>query len=273
LEHLDVAMLSLPRHIEDRTAYLLGRSRRNPAAAIFRIVRQLERLGASVIGMPCNTAHAPAIFDAVRLRLRRTASRCRIVNMIEEVGRHIQEYHPGIRRIGLLATTGTCRCRVYEDVLTPLGLEVLQLPARRQESLVERAIYDKRFGIKAASPPSAEARRRVEKAMDALLAAGAEAVILGCTELPLAYGEPCYRGHPVIDTTLVLARALVREAAPRRLRPWRATGTVPRRRVPEGLSTGRDRQREAGTVPRKLREGQSPLRLLQTAQPLRPQIR
>jgi aspartate racemase len=50
-----------------------------------------------------------------------------------------------------------------------------------------------------------------------LAASGAEAVILGCTELPLAVTEAEIEGVRCIDPTRALARALIREAAPERL--------------------------------------------------------
>ena len=53
----------------------------------------------------------------------------------------------------------------------------------------------------------------------ALQAAGAEAVVLGCTELPVAFPEGEYDGLPLIDPTWVLARALIREVAPGQLQP------------------------------------------------------
>jgi aspartate racemase len=177
-------------------------------------------MGAGVIGIPCNTAHAPAIFEPLRRRLRRAGSRCTLLHMIEEVGRFIRERHPRVRRVGLLASMGTCRWGVYEAVLQPLGLEVLQL-GREQQALLHKAIYDRHSGIKARSPVTQAARRRVARAMGVLAGAGAEAILLGCTELPLAYGGRRYRGRPVIDSTRVLERALVREAAPQRLRPLR----------------------------------------------------
>jgi aspartate racemase len=44
-------------------------------------------------------------------------------------------------------------------------------------------------------------------------------VLLACTELPLALGGTVFRGVPLLDPVLALARALVREAAPEQLKP------------------------------------------------------
>ncbi|MFQ5419364.1 MAG: aspartate racemase, partial [Anaerolineae bacterium] len=51
---------------------------------------------------------------------------------------------------------------------------------------------------------------------------GAEVVILGCTEIPLALTEPGWEGRPLIDPAVALARALIREAAPHKLKVWGA---------------------------------------------------
>lgn len=219
-EHLDIVLISAPRLIDDRTEFLLGRGRRNPAEGLFRVVRLLGRAGATVIGIPCNTAHAAPIFDVLRRKLRQGRSRVRLLHMIEEVAVFLREHHPSVRRVGLLATTGTCRAGAYEDVLRPLGIEVL-LPQKAVQRGVHRAIYDRTYGIKGrGNPVTARARGDLATAADGLLRAGAQAVLLGCTELPLAFKERRHRGRPLIDSTLVLARALVRTASPGRLRKW-----------------------------------------------------
>ena len=82
------------------------------------------------------------------------------------------------------------------------------------------AIYNPNTGIKAhSSPVTQEARSEVLLAVRELVERGAQAVILGCTELPLAVPESAFEGTPLIDPARMLARALVRAADPDRLRP------------------------------------------------------
>ena len=69
-----------------------------------------------------------------------------------------------------------------------------------------------------------QARQQLMLGIEALQAAGAEAIILGCTELPLAFTEPMVAGLPLIDPTLILARALIREANPAKLKPFIVAG-------------------------------------------------
>jgi len=64
-DHLPLALMSLPGLIHDRTAFLLGETDVNPAYAISRIIMKLRQVGADVVGIPCNTAHAPSIFNLI----------------------------------------------------------------------------------------------------------------------------------------------------------------------------------------------------------------
>lgn len=217
-DHLPVVMLSAPSEIEDRTRFLLGKSKSNPGHAIARIILDLEAVGASIIGIPCNTAHAPPIFQAMTTKLEIAGSGARTVNMVEELGAQLLRMRPQPRRVGLLATTGTVSSGVYEELLGRGGAEVLAPPPRIQSRL-HRAISDPRYGIKARpSPPTARAMRDVHAAATWLADRRAQVLILGCTELPLAVTDRELAGIPVVDPMTALARALVRAAAPDRLR-------------------------------------------------------
>ena len=90
-----------------------------------------------------------------------------------------------------------------------------------QEQAVQRAIYDREYGIKAQPAPVTEdARRRLAGAIADLQRQGAEAIVLGCSEIPLAVTEKRIDETVVVDANLVLARALIREAAPAKLKPF-----------------------------------------------------
>ena len=64
-DHLPVAMLSIPEKVLDRTEFLLGKVNENPGLAIAEIANKLAETGAEIVGIPCNTAHSPEIFDAI----------------------------------------------------------------------------------------------------------------------------------------------------------------------------------------------------------------
>lgn len=214
-----VINLSMPGQILDRTEFLLGETAVNPAYAFADQVETLAHAGATVAAIPCNTAHAPPIFNVLQAELTRRRIAIQFLHLIEETAVFLKTQCPSVKRVGVLATNGTYRLGVYAGVLAPRGYTVLMPPPSVQEKFVHPAIYSKAYGIKARGSATDRARQDLLKAADYLHQAGAEALILGCTELPLAITEPLYRGMPVVDTTLVLARALVHAVRPAQLKP------------------------------------------------------
>ncbi len=220
-QHLSTILVSMPGCIDDRTDYLIGRTVENPGHAIFEIIKKLHDLGAEVIGIPCNTSHAPPIFDVIVDGLRESGLRIKLLHMIDEVAVFIKEFYTLVSRVGVLSTTGTYRTGVYKDVLENHGLEVILPEEDMQENMVHKSIYDSEYGIKARSNPVMQlARAQVAESIKHLGNMGAEVVILGCTELSLAVESSNMGGIPLIDSSLVLARALVREAAPGKLKEF-----------------------------------------------------
>ncbi len=210
--HLPIYSLSQPGEIVDRTEYLLGLVAENPAYAIARQLQKLAAMGAAVAGIPCNTAHAPAIFNIIRAELAAAHCPIHLLHMIEEVGRFLAEKHPDIERIGVLSTTGTYRAAIYPQVLAAAGYQAIIPEEGMQVERVHPAIYDPVYGVKATGVATERARGDLLTAVAALRDRGAQAIILGCTEMPLALPEKELDGLPAIDPTRILARALIREA-------------------------------------------------------------
>jgi aspartate racemase len=217
-DHLPVALLSFPGWIRDRSAYLFEQTGENPADTIFEIALRLERLGAVVAGIPCNTAHAPPIFDVLEQKLTDAGSKLRVIHMIRETAAYIKDAMKGFDRIGVLSTLAVYRLKLYREALAREGLEPIIPDENVQENIVNRTIFDPAFGIKAqANPVSLIARQSILSAITHLREKGAQAVILGCTELPLAIPEDEIEATIIVDPTRVLARALIRETYPDRL--------------------------------------------------------
>ncbi len=218
-EHLSVILLSEPSLIPDRSAFLLGSANRNPAVPILALLKKLEAAGAEVAGIPCNTSHADRILGVLKDGMAREKLKIRLLNMIEETADFSIELCGKTSKAGLLATQGTYKSGVYSAAFGLKGLKML-LPDAHLREEVHQAIYDPEYGIKSKSnPPSQRARDILLKAAANLKRKGASSIVLGCTELPLAITEGSVLGLPAIDSTLVLARALIREAAPRKLKP------------------------------------------------------
>ena len=226
-DHFDLIHLSASRIIGDRTEYLLGNSDQNPGLnmtaavrlAIHGLVDDSGRLNTSVVvGVPCNTFHAPVIFESFRRELARLGPNLTVVHMLQESLDLITARRPDSRTIGLLSTTGTRKSGVWRHLLEEKGYTVVEVPEDQQDWLHE-SIYHREWGLKAVSPASEQSRRRVESSARTLIQSGAEAVILGCTELPLALPQAELDGVALIDPVLALARGMIHSADPQRLRP------------------------------------------------------
>lgn len=220
-DHLEVMLFSAGSRIPDRTGYLLGQGKVNPAEGLFEACQALAAAGAGVAAIACNTAHAAAIIGPLREKLQQDGLPLELVDIIEATGEYVRDrFGPGAR-VGLLATEGTIRCRVYERLLEwPGAVGSLVIPDEEMIRRVHMAIYDREWGIKARSNPVSEkAEEECRAAVNHLAENGAAAVILGCTELPLALPGRFHGSIELIDPTLITARALVRKVDPDALRP------------------------------------------------------
>jgi aspartate racemase len=201
-DHPPVILYSLPQ-VPDRTPAIL-RKGPSPVAAILRGLRTLERAGADFAVIACVSAHCflPRIAPRSRLPL---------INLIDETLASLQKMHPAPRTVGLLATTGTVRSGLFARPFEAAGFEVLE-PSARDQRRVMAAIYGK-SGIKAGittGPP----REALLDVAGELVRRGAEAVLAGCTEVPLvlqAEDLPV----PLVDPISVAARAAVKRAGAR----------------------------------------------------------
>ena len=154
--------------------------------------RRLQRAGAESVVICTNTMHllAPRIETEVDLPL---------LHIADVVGGAVRAR--GLARIALLGTRFTMEQPFYRDRLATHGVEVL-VPEPAERDDVHRVIYDElcRGEIRDAS------RQRYREIMQALVDRGAEAIVLGCTEIGLLIG-PGDAAVPVLYTTALHARA------------------------------------------------------------------
>jgi aspartate racemase len=201
-EHVPVIICSLPG-IPDRTRAIL-QGGRSPLPFLVRGVRALARAGADFAVMPCVSAH----FFYPGLAAR---SPIPVIHLLGETAADVGKRFPGIKKIGILATTGTARSGIFAEAFRAAGIEVL-VPDARAQRRVMNAIYGKR-GIKAGVSAGAPREALLGVAAD-LVRRGARAIVAGCTEVPIAIGAGDL-SVPLIDPMLIVARACIRRAGGR----------------------------------------------------------
>jgi aspartate racemase len=217
-DHIPFILFSLPDVIPDRTSFLLGQSELNPAYAIADQIEKMSAMGITIAVMACNTAHASPIFDLALGLLRGKGVELQILHMVKETVTHIRETYPDIQRVGILATLGTYQTRLYDQALEDEGLEAVLPDPLIRENDIHAALYAPSFGIKTCpGGVTEEASCQVRSAIHHVVDLGAQAVILGCTELPLAVKENQIDAIPILDPARIVAEKLIRETYPDKL--------------------------------------------------------
>lgn len=198
-EHIEILLHSRPS-IPDRTRFILGQSRESPLPDFLEMAGALTAQGAQAIAIPCVTAHyfQRQIEDAVGVP---------VFNAVEESALCLRR--AGVERVGLMATDGTVAARLFDGALAEQGIELLT-PGAEGQKLVMHLIYD---NIKAGLPPRLD---YLEQVSAELKAGGAQALLLGCTELSVIKRDVPL-GREYLDALDALARRAVLECG--RLRP------------------------------------------------------
>lgn len=191
-EHMDMVLFSTPS-TPDRTAFLLGRIPDSPVPSMAAAGRRLAALGVHRIAIPCVTAHA--FHEELE-----AAIGVPILHMVRDTARHLQE--AGVRTAGVAATDGTIAVGLFQRELAEVGIRAV-VPSAASQRLVMSLIYD---DVKAGRPADLD---RFEDVSGELRRAGAEAIVLGCTELSQVKREAGL-GAGYLDAMEVLAAESVK---------------------------------------------------------------
>lgn len=201
-DHLRVVIDSNPG-IPDRIAAILGDGE-SPVPALVDGCRGLEKAGADFVIVPCVTVHyfLPQI---------QAESPLPVLSIVDAVADTIGRNFPETRTVGLMGTVATVESGLFQNRLARDGIQTL-VPDSARQSVIIGAIKD----IKDSRPP----RTRSEITADLIEAAGhliekkpegADVIIAGCTEIPLALGQE-HLSVPYLDSLKILARAAIRYA-------------------------------------------------------------
>lgn len=174
-----------------------GRSDRSPLAALIEDGQLLEACGCDLLALPCNTAHG--FFDELQGALG-----IPVVHMVRETAAP----HPlwAWRASACWPQAGTVAADLYGHEAARLGVDCLY-PDSATQARANRIIFDEVKAGRFVEPAALEALAAP------LRAAGCDGVVLGCTELSLAFsGVTRAAGLPVVDALDVLADCVIMRA-------------------------------------------------------------
>lgn len=195
-DHLRVLVDSNPRVPSRTRAFLYGEE--SPVPMIRQSALNLLAAGAEILALPCNSAHyfLPEVCAESHLPF---------VDMIEQTSEAVCRLKQRPRRVGLIAGEVTVQSGLYHEPLAVRGIELINVTTIEQGTV--RQIIEE---VKSDSI-SMQTSQKLTSVMSALAARGAEAIIFGCTELPLV---PLSAANlpEVVDSAHALARAISRIA-------------------------------------------------------------
>jgi aspartate racemase len=171
-----------------------------PATAelLLTSANKLASIGADFLICPANTPHLAFPYFESRSPL----PWLHIVDVVAD-----EALRRGSRRIGILGTRYTMESSLYPDRLAPRDLESLR-PNADECATINRFIYDELVrGV--CTPAATEYHQQV---IARLKSEGCDAVVLGCTEIPLIVNDT-NSPLPTLDSTRLLAHAALRKAA------------------------------------------------------------
>lgn len=185
----------------DRSEAFLARGE-DPTPHLRHAAQVLKDAGATVIVVPCNTAHLfiHAAIEGLDLRL---------ISMIDETVSRLLALADAPSRVGLLATTGTIESALYQRALAKVGIETV-IPTAQDQSEVMQAIRAVKSGDLRAGAQG------LEHAAELLAEQGVDQIIAGCTEVPLALGSRVATAT-ILDPTQFVIDRIVHEHRSRRI--------------------------------------------------------
>jgi len=169
-DHVHV-LIDSNTNIPDRTKAIIGNGE-DPTVELIKSAKILENGGADFLIMPCNTAHyfIDIIKESVNIPF---------VNMPEETVKYTNDKYGSDTVVGVLATDGTIKSRIYENYYSKFGIKTI-VPEKTQEKLM-KFIYDV---IKSGNYD--QGTDLLFECVEELKDLGATTFLLGCTELSSA---------------------------------------------------------------------------------------
>lgn len=156
-------------------------------------VKKLEAAGADFIIIACNTVHF--FYDQMQ-----SAVKIPILNIVDETKKRILNF--GFKKVGLFSSESTNKLKLYQDNFKKSDIEIISADNEQQKIMNE--VIENVMGGKQEKKDVIS----LNKISKEYSKAGAEAVIIGCTELPLAINQSQTK-IKLFDTTQIIAESAV----------------------------------------------------------------
>jgi len=194
VDHIRMIVDNNPK-VPSRIKALIEGTGESPVPCLQSMARKLADWGADFLAIPCNTAH----FYHGDVQKEVTIP---LLNMIDLATQHLKESCPGLETVGLLASTAVLNLGLYKKAFAQAGIRLLEPDADAQDRLMTaiRQVKTSTYGM--------EEVDNLQKAVDNLVAQGAQVLLVACTELSIIQSQiqPQVR---LYDASQILAEAIV----------------------------------------------------------------
>jgi aspartate racemase len=194
-EHIPFVLWNNPQ-IPDRSTSIRNGDDK-PLPYLLEGIESLKYVGCDLIVIPCNTAHF-WFHELNKLNVR-------IIHIVDSVASALREVNVINDTIGVMGTQATVEFGLYQYILNKLGWNCIVPTKEETDTLVQPAIdLIKGGNIKDAHP-------MLMTVVNSLIIRGAKAVVLGCTEIPLAVRETEENNIPLVNSIDSLVKAVIKE--------------------------------------------------------------
>ncbi len=192
-DHIRV-LIDSNTNIPDRTKAIIGEGE-DPVKELVNSAKILENSGADFLIMPCNTAHY--FIDEIKKSVN-----IPFLNMPEETVKYTYDKYGKDTVVGIMATDGTIKSKIYENYYSKLGIKTV-VPVKTQERIME-FIYDviKKGNYNAGTDLLFECANELKEL-------GATAFLLGCTELSSSQYLYKFEGNFINPMEVLTERAIL----------------------------------------------------------------
>lgn len=195
-DHIRIIIDNNPKMPSRQDAILKGTE--NPGPYMADTAKNLEKAGADFIIIGANTAHY--FYDDVK-----NAVNIPVLHIIEEAVKKTMLLIPNINKVGVLATTAAMKTKLYQNTFNKFGIEAIEVNEKIQDKIHESIFSFKYNGL------ADDNLNLMLAGVQYLISNGAEALIMGCTEIPIILKGRNF-SVPLIDPNEVIAEVAVKLA-------------------------------------------------------------
>jgi aspartate racemase len=193
-EHMPFVLWNEPR-IPDRSNSMQA-GNNAPLLWLLQGMQALKTLRCDRVVIPCNSAHF-WYDDMAKMGVP-------IIHIVDSIADQLRELGLENTTVGVMGTQGTIEHGLYQNRLTQQGWRCIVPDRAEMDFFVQPAIDFIKAG------KIAESQMLLMKTIHSLIARGAQAVVLGCTELPLAIHTDLEQGVPIVNSIDSLVQAVIK---------------------------------------------------------------